>query len=679
MLEDSGVERLKRQLYKRGEAPKLKERRELHEIEHEDVSMSWHDEQAEQEQAEQDPQELLQNLYEGRVTRGVGDEPAIFYDERVSERGATQRKKEKTVGSRIIKLIFIVSLFFFLIAAGFATYFLVGGKNQVSCKNVAIAISGPRSIASGKKMSLDVVVKNNNPVPMREAVLEVVYPEGTRDADSSTSALSSTKEQVGTIEVGEQVRTSARAILFGQEQTEKEVRAEITYTIDDSNASFTCNNTHRMVIATAPISMTVEGLEEISSGQEIELKISFKSNSEEVVPEQRLVVEYPFGFTFLSSSPEPTENDNVWDVGDIAPGMERVLTIKGIVEGQGTESRIVGFSVGEADKTSTTELGTVLQKIDHPLFVTRPFLVLEAEILSSKEPKVTTNLGTSVGVVVNWKNTLEYALHDVEIEAIIDGAVLVERSVNSSKGFFRSIDNTLVWSPQTTKEDFRIIEPGESGKLDFTFITKTFKEDTSIHEPEIHIEFKVRARRISDNIPVEQNLQGQSKRTIVFNTTPELDAYAVYATGPFSNTGPYPPKVDKGTTYTVVWSVANSTNDLNSVTVKGVLPVYVQWLENTDPKSETVTYNPVTREVSWSVGDLSKASDFKENRKVVNFQLSFTPSITQIGSRPPIVTSITMQGIDAFTDSVIERELEGVESELTRDPYFMGVSGKITN
>ena len=200
----------------------------------------------------------------------------------------------------------------------------------------------------------------------------------------------------------------------------------------------------------------------------------------------------------------------------IAPGMERKVKLHGIVRGQGTEARTIGFSVGEMDTVNSEGLTTVLQKIDHPLLVTRPFMNLSLSLDGSENPQITSTLGSQIKGVLTWENTLNDALHDVEIEAHFDGAMLNLKSVTGS-GFFRSIDKTLIWTPQTN-ENFRMIEAGEKGTLSFKFLTIPFEKNTSVSNPEMNIDFTVRARRISDNIPVPQNLQEQSKRTILFDT-----------------------------------------------------------------------------------------------------------------------------------------------------------------
>ena len=677
--EDSSIEHVKDELYKRGAAHDERNRRALHEVEHEEVASSWDEPKPEiSAEQEHDPKHILEELHKGHVPgmENAPSEPEILNDPRFN-RERHEYEEKKSLSSRIVKGIFTVSLVFFIFAAGLAAYFLIGGVNQVSCDNVNINISGPQSIASGKKLSLDIDVDNTNPVPMRNAELEVIYPEGARDAEYASMRLPSTKMQIGTVEVGERVRSTAHALLFGQEMVKQQITAEITYEIDDSNASFTCNEVYEVTIATAPIHVSVSGLEEISSGQELELEVLITSNSEETVPDLRLVADYPFGFEFVSSEPEPSEGDNAWEIGDLAPGMERTLIMRGVVSGQGTEARTIDIEVGEKDPSKADGITAVLQKLNHPLLVTRPFLSLELELNDDTSSEVVEQLAETITGNIFWKNTTEDALHDVEVDVILDGVMLDEHSVRTESGYYRSIDNTITWTPQTTKEKFRVVEPQEEGILSFTFTTNQFDPRTSMTNPVFNIELEARARRVSDNIPVPQNLTGQSKRVIRFDSNPTLNAYAVYNVGPFSNTGPHPPRVDQETTYTVVWSISNTTNDLHSTEVRGVLPEYIEWLGAYSPESESVTYNPVTREVIWSPDGIARGAGYESPSKEMFFQVSAIPSISQIDFLLTLADNPTLQGVDSFTGNVIEREVRLVDTQLLNDPYFKKVKGPV--
>jgi hypothetical protein len=676
---DSSVERMKKSLYDRNKKPKLKDRRSLHDKKY-SVSDKWEDDNVKSNVVDVEnmsPDEVLDELRSGHIPGEKEDDLDILKKEKFDERSVGERTKSG-ITSRMIKILFGLSFLFFVFALIFAGYFLFGGKNQVSCDNIILKISGANTVASGKNLTLDIVVVNNNPVLMKNAYLDIYFPDGTRNAEITSANMPSLKKEIGTIEVGEKVRTTVQAILFGQEHTDKEITATVSYKIDDSDASFSCEEKHRVYISTSPVTLSVDGLEEISSGQELDLEVSVTSNSEETIPDLRLVADYPYGFEFVSSEPEPSEGNNVWDIGDVPQGVVRTLKLSGIVRGQGTESRRIVFSVGTKGVDDSEKLASVLQKIEHPILLTKPFIDLNLKLNDTEGPQTISNIENEVHGVLHWKNNLDYALHDVEIDAVFDGAILNLASVHSGKGFFRSIDKTITWTPQTFKK-FRKLEAGEEGSLAFRFKANKPDLNTGITNPTIGITFNARARRISDNITVPESLKDQSRRKVLFNTNLFLESYALYATGPMKNTGPHPPRVDEETTYTVVWNIKNTTNDLSSVVVTGELPVNIKWMNSVDADNgnSSLTFNPVTRKVTWSVGDVSRSTGFQTSPRTAYFQVSVVPSISQVGDELTLLSDSRARGVDTFTKDVINVGPNIVTTKLYKDPYFKDVWGLV--
>jgi len=675
MSEDSSVDRLNRKLYARGDGPKIRERRALEPQEiREDMHHDWmrqEDVQATHDALAYDPEQELEALRQG-IVPGVNDEahlPSVLKDERYSAPAMAVRAKRRVM-ARVVRSIFLASLAFFLIAAGTATYFFILGNNQVTCNKIRIDVSGPMSIPSGKELSLGVGITNDNPVALEHAVLVVNYPEGARSADNANVPLPTSREEIGTIDAGERLRTTSRSILFGREQDVRDIELTLEYKIRDSDAEFVCSVTNSVLISTAPVALTVDGLEEVSSDQELVLTATIVSNSEEVVSDQRLVVNYPFGYQFLRSEPDPTDGNNVWDIGDVGQGAKSTVVIYGAVRSPTTEARSVSFTLGARDPDHVQEVATVLQKLEHPLLIARPFLALEAMVNGSLEPTVSVTSGGRVQGQLQWKNTLPNPLYDVEIELKLPAEYIERSSVDAYDAFFRSVDNTIIWTPQTNT-GFREVAPNASGKLSYSFELAPLGGGTGAREPSFELGFTVRARRSADKNEVQEVLIGQARRTIKFETDLQFSPRVAYSYGPFVNTGPHPPRVDAQTTYTIQWSIGNTTSELKDTQVRAVLPLNVNWLNKTEPEGE-MTYNTVTREVVWRAGSIPAGTGASAPQRSIAFQIALTPSITQLGRELPLVQRVVAEGVDGFTGDVIEREVDEQTIKLVGDPMFPG-------
>ena len=87
----------------------------------------------------------------------------------------------------------------------------------------------------------------------------------------------------------------------------------------------------------------------------------------------------------------------------------------------------------------------------------------------------------------------------------------------------------------------------------------------------------------------------------------------------------------------------------------GVLPAYVTWLGNA---SSDVTYNENDRTITWAVGDMNAAAS-----RSVTYQISLTPSLTQIGVPPSLVTQETITAFDRFIRAPVERPQLDITTE----------------
>jgi len=676
---NSSIDRLQRKLYARGDGPPERQRRTMRQDSLHAVSNDWSEQReqpVEDAEFEDDAKRELAELQHG-VVRGVNDDmaPILMYAKKEKKEPSKKKNRTNTM-MRVVTTIFVASFLFFLFAGGMAWYLMTQGGTTVSCAKVAIDVSGPVSTASGKEVLFDITIENNNPVAFEDVELSTIYPPGSRQADNPTTPLAVSNKDIGTVQVGETVRHTERSVLFGRQNEEKIIGVTLGYSLADSSGYFECEQERSILIATAPVSLSVDGVEEVASGQEFTLTLTAGANAEEVVAGQRIVARYPYGFRLLEAEPEPTSGDNVWDIGDLPPETDRTITLRGVIEAPTVEGRVLEFTMGEADQNQSNALATELTVHEHPLLVTRPFVALEVLVDEDTRDVVSATIDENVRVTVRWKNVLEDPIYDLRVEASLPRAYVDERSVNVTNGYFSSGEQRITWAPQT-HEQLREIEAGQEGQLTFNFRTEELAAASAAREPEIPMAFTVHARRVSDEKEVQQTLNDVVTKTIKLRSDVRLAVDTTFGTGPFKNTGPYPPQAEVETTYTVTWGVENSTNDLRNTTVSAVLPIYVTWMDETYPSSAALSYNPNTRVVTWNAGEVAAGTGSAVSSREVSFRVGMTPSVTDIGRTPSLVDEPTLRAVDAFTGDVIERTTRDQTTALTDDPLFPNVRGNV--
>jgi hypothetical protein len=148
-----------------------------------------------------------------------------------------------------------------------------------------------------------------------------------------------------------------------------------------------------------------------------------------------------------------------------------------------------------------------------------------------------------------------------------------------------------------------------------------------------------------------------------------LTAKSYRNVGSLTNIGPIPPRSDVASSYTLTWTLTNTSNDLKDTTVSATLPVGVVWNNETSPSSERITYASDSRTVIWNVGNVSAGTGYNYSPKTVSFKVIITPSVNQVGSTPELLTNITATANDTYAASPLTTTVEPVTTQYS-DPGF---------
>jgi len=541
---------------------------------------------------------------------------------------------------RWLETAFIGSVVFFVVAAVFSVFLFFSGNNTISTRNVDIAIDGPSSIRAGDTLTLQVVVTNRNSVPMELADLVVEFPSGTRAESDISTELPRIRESLGTIKPGESINRTIKAIIFGSANTETKTKVTVEYRVPSSNAIFYGEAEYNLSISQSPASVSVEGLDELVSGQETTLTITVKSNIQDVLKDMLLVVDYPPGFSFASASPQPFAGESVWQLGDIDVGGKRSVTIRGSFSGEDGDERVLKFETGSEKADVPGELAAPLAAGEKTITLAKPFVSASLALGGSVTTEYVASRGKEIRGDVRYTNNLPGRVQDLEIVVALGGTILNKSAVNGERGFYNSSQNTISWNKQTNPE-FGDLPAGASGVLTFSIASLPLEQGT-FRNPEITLQVTVRARRVSEsNVP--EAVESKSTARVIIATDLAMSSNIGGAVGPV------PPQADQSTTYTINWAATNTSNAVADASASAVLPSYVKWVSS--PNS-AVSFNAVGGIVTWNIGDLAAGQS-----KNTSFTVTLTPSVSQIGNVVTLVSDQRIYGFDRFARTQIERVL----------------------
>ncbi|MEI6494530.1 MAG: hypothetical protein WCO03_00520 [bacterium] len=597
-----------------------------------------------------------------------------FDEKRVWDESSSEERKLPFAG--ILKIL-VVALLFFILSVLAAYFFFSKGNNSISNSHIDINVRGPVAVRAGDETGLQISITNTNSVPLETADLIVEYPTGTRSSKDIKQEELRVRQVLGRVASGETVNVAARAVLLGEEGTDKNIKIRLSYRIPGSVALFEKVKDYKVTISSSPINIVFDLPTETIPGEKFKVAFKVVSNSETVLRNVLLNVSYPSGFKYEDSSIKPSYGNNIWALGDLAPKAERIVEINGQMAVSSGDTKAFRAVTGTASDDNKEEISAVYSDLYRTIGVARPFVDLDIVYGEKPQNEYILPVGQQNQFQITWSNNLSDEINDATVELKLVGDAFDKLSVKASGGFYRSSDDTIIWDKEGNVQLAKL-EPGGNSKINFEFAAKAPLpiEGYRASAPEITLVATMKGYRSADGV-VRQPVEVTTEKKIKIQSNISLTAEAAYYVGPFTNIGPMPPKADQETTYTIKLAVANTANDLKGVLVTTYLPANIRWAGVYAPNEEDIRYNPNTRQISWRLGEMKAGVGVTSAAREVLFQIGATPSLGNLRRSVPLTQAIEVRGEDTFTGTTLIGTTNGLTSNLNGDPQFKAEEGNV--
>jgi len=564
---------------------------------------------------------------------------------------------------RLAGVFFSVAAVFFLVALGIAGYFFYFGGNAVSVDKITLDIQGPTTIAGGDTVPLALTITNKNPVAIENATIEIDFPNGTRNAENLLQNYPHYIENIGTLGSGETITRSVKAVLFGGAGQSLSLPVSISYGTPGSNATFVKKASYSVTISTTPLSVTVDTLTETVSNKPLTLTLTVRSNATVPLANVVLVGAFPFGFVPTASS-LPLNNSSFL-IGTLAPGATKTVTLTGTLTGQNNEQRVFHFTVGTANTSNNQTPAITYMTQDATVTIAAPFIDTTLALNGNVNADAVITPGAYQSVTISYANTLPTNIGNATVTIGLSGTAIDYNSIQTTSGFYNSANHSIIFS-KDTDPSLALLAPGASGIGAFTFSTLP----AGASSPTVNFTISVSGTRIGQtNVPEE--VSSTLTKTFKVATVVALSSSSRFASAPFSTSGPIPPRVEQATTYAILWNVQNKGSAVAGGTVTATLPTYVSYTGVTTG-SGSFSYDEKSRTVTWSTGDLTQGGAAQ-----AAFQVSLTPSSSQRGDAPILISSASFSGYDRFAGLQIRATAEPATTETKGDPGYVSANAVV--
>lgn len=567
------------------------------------------------------------------------------------------------------KKFFIGSVIFCVLTIVYGFYMFFFGGNAVSNENIDIAVLGNTFTAGGEELPLQISITNKNALALLLVDLVLEYPKSS--ANNLSGEVERIRESLGTIPSGSVRNENVAVVLFGEQGSVRPIRIGLEYRVEGSNAIFVKERMYEVNINSTPINIAVDAPNEVSPNQDVAFNIRTTSNATKTTSSVLVRVDYPVGFQFISSKPNPSFGNNAWLLGDLPPGTERAIFIVGkmidVFDGEEKTFKVWSGSQSGVDKSA---IDTVFNSLGHTFNIKRPFL--EAEFLMSgiRQREYAINSSGSVTGEIRWTNNLDTQITNLRIRAHLSGNALNKSSVTPDRGFYDSANDTITWDRNSVSE-FNQVSPGASGSVSFSFSPlSSFSGSQGVRvDPTITVSVSVSGNQDLAGFESTEIKNSDSTAVKVISDVGFANK-ALYYSGPFVNTGPIPPKAETATTYTIAWSLSNSSNNITKGIVRSSVPSWVNFIGPVSPTGEDLVFNSSTREIVWNVGNISRGTGISSASREVFFRVSLSPSLAQVGTIPILINEAVLTGHDDFANVGVRVTRPSLSTSLVNDPIL---------
>ncbi|HBK34677.1 hypothetical protein A2239_00720 [Candidatus Uhrbacteria bacterium RIFOXYA2_FULL_40_9] len=566
---------------------------------------------------------------------------------------------EKRSSSHLTSLLLkIIAVLCVLSAAAWIGFFLWTQAIFQEGDDLSITIEGPGEVIAGEKVYYTIRYENLQRVDLEQMTLVVNLPDTFVLLEASPEYQKEYSWDIGTLPKESDGSLVIGGLFRSEVGTTETLQVLITYRPSNTHSNFQKIQTQYVTVPESILNIALTGPENALSGDSISYVIDVQNTSAQKAEKVGIQLLVPDSFQVTSTEPTLKEDaDGIFWREEELDGQElSSFTIHGQYTTEAEDSQKITAQTVFLDENDEQTIQAQSEMETEVLAGTLAFHII---INGSTQAQV-VDLGETLRISIDYENTGPEALEDLQFSLEIETEDTLYSPIDWTNARIENASRSgrvLTWD-KTSVEDFVSLEPGKSGVLDLTLPLYTVLDPDEADQFSLHLRVDM----------------GELDRTIEASPIPfqissdlELSSQTRYysESGSPIGSGSLPLSVDQTTKLVLFWNLTNALHDVKTITVSTTLPSTVNWEEHTQADIGTLTYNPVTRMVTWSIDSLPKtipeASAF--------FEVGVTPSLTDVGNFIKLTNQTFLSATDTMTQSALTQTINFQSSDLSDDPF----------
>lgn len=501
----------------------------------------------------------------------------------------------------------------FLASMAWLGLFLFGAGSKFSEENIDIKINGPEKAAAGEEVSYMIVVRNRQRIALANTSLELRYPENFEfiSAEPKPTDIANRRWDAGALGANKEIKVDVKGRVWGAAGADLSWRVFFNYRPANFNADFQKTRTLVAKLEALPIELNWQGPEKISAGEEVEYKLTILNQGEKPLENLEISLHLPTAFKVSEFAPAPSQGRELWKLSSLAPTASSAIVFNGAFA-VGDNSGLQTFSA----VLNLRERGNVFEQQR-----SEKITVLEQSALSlnlaanGTVEKQSVNFGDKISFLLTWENTGQKSLKDVILRLVVDAPFdggkslinwpsLEDKADGDVKGEQLTPSKrrgTITWT-KAQAPTLAEIKPQAKGSLEVVLSLRA-KNDLNLAklvetqiaayaEAQIGKGQAVGALTLQSNnllLPINSDLQAATQATFKEKKVllPQVGQ-----------------KYENENIYTVAWSLTNTLHELTDLKLSAALPESVDWKNITSLSAGEISYDAITKQVSWQLNRL---------------------------------------------------------------------------
>ncbi len=439
-----------------------------------------------------------------------------------------------------------------------------------------------------------------------------------------------------------------------------EIPASISYWTEGSTEPVVTPFHIRLPIGSSAVGVDISVPETILRGATTAVTLSYANTSNRAVPDAAVRFTPPADFVTTGSAPRATSS-GLWRLGDLASDARGTIVVYGYLRatpGQASSTSFAADLVANASARTAVTASTTrvnANSLSSGLTLTQDLGSAETRFLRP---------GDTVTVHLNARNDGDRTFTNGVIQLSVTDSLFVMDG---------DATPILTWTAEDTPS-LASIAPGDTISVTTTLTvrreitpsvmdalgTETASAAFSALLTAVHEEAAGGEQVVIDTPTVD----------VPVATELRLQAAGIYYTrsGDQIGRGPLPPTVNETTRYRIVLQLDNAQHVIEDAVVEAFLAPGTEWTGRFSvTQGEALDYFPSTRRVTWKIPAVSAFTQERASSPGASFELAFTPTDTDIGTLPALLTGISVTGTDVATGTRVTHHIGDVTTRLPFD------------